>query len=89
MIDLVREEGVSAVPDIKIYNNVPINKTIRSITGGVQHVFINADYGISYLNLEQWLHCLYCFPPNLKINHTLKYKDACTAHLQKGWTNLI
>ncbi|MBK7304643.1 MAG: hypothetical protein IPI90_15715 [Saprospiraceae bacterium] len=35
LIDLVREDGVSAVPDIKIYNNVPINKTIRSITSGL------------------------------------------------------
>ena len=85
LIDLVREEGVSAVPDIKIYNNVPINKTIRSITlGDAQHVFINADYGISYLNLNNGSIAYTAFTPNLKINHTLKYKDALYSATAKG-----
>jgi ligand-binding sensor domain-containing protein len=85
LLDLVKEDGVSAVPDIKIYNNVPINKTIRSIThGDAQHVFINADYGISYLNLITGAIAYTAFTPNLKINFTIQFKDALYSATAKG-----
>lgn len=64
---------------------MPINKTIRSIShGDAQHVFINADYGISYLNLITGAIAYTAFTPNLKINFTIQFKDALYNATAKG-----
>jgi hypothetical protein len=50
LIDLLTEHGVIAIPDIQIYNNVPINKTIRSITFEDDiHVFYQCRLWIKFV----------------------------------------
>lgn len=85
LIDLLTEHGVIAIPDIQIYNNVPINKTIRSITFEDDiHVFINADYGLSSLDLVSHRMSFTTFTDNLIINSTLSFEGKVYSGSNKG-----
>lgn len=85
LIDLMDEDGTSAIPFIKIYNNLPISKNINSITKRNNNsVFINADFGLLSLNLNSKLIEFTIFTDNLKINNTLLYNNAYYSATSKG-----
>ena len=76
LLDLVTEDGVVAVPFIKIYNNIPIAKNINSISfKDDKSVFVNADFGMISLDLENQLVEFTVFTNNIKIRNTISYND--------------
>lgn len=86
LIDLVFENEVRSVPDIKIFNNVPIIKNIRSISRyNENEVFINADYGLSSLNVRTGRIAFTLFTPGIRINQTLVYQDQLYMATDKGF----
>lgn len=85
LIDLVFEDEIRSVPDIKIFNNVPIIKNIRNLSLlNEQEIFINADYGLSSLNLRTGRIGFTLFTPNLKVNQTVQMGDSVFMATEKG-----
>ncbi|NOT38755.1 MAG: hypothetical protein HOP11_15380 [Saprospiraceae bacterium] len=85
LIDLVTEEKVEAIPFIKIYNNVPIAKTINSITyRNDESVFINADFGLISLNLVNQLVEFTVFTSNIKIKNTISFNNQYLSATSNG-----
>jgi hypothetical protein len=67
LIDIVSPSGVKSIADIVNFNNIPISKTIQSISyADDTHVYINADYGYSLLNLNTNSFEYSLFSKNLK-----------------------
>ncbi|MCC6817169.1 MAG: hypothetical protein IT267_12210 [Saprospiraceae bacterium] len=74
LIDLVSEDDVTAIPFIKIYNNIPILKNINTISyKDEESVFISADFGLISLNLINQLVEFTVFTNSIKIKNTIKF----------------
>lgn len=76
LIDLLTEDGVEAIPFIKIFNNIPITKNINSITYlDDESVFVSADFGLISLNLINRLVEFTVFTNDIKIKNTIHYNN--------------
>lgn len=85
LIDLVTDDQVRSVPDIRIFNNVPIIKNIHKISPNQgDEVFINADYGLSSLNVKTGRISYTLFTPNLKVLETVKFGNQIYMATEKG-----
>lgn len=85
LIDLVKENGTSSVPFIKIYNNIPISKNINSIDfKDDQSVFVSADFGFISLNLLTEQVEFTVFTTNLKVNNITVFQNNYFAATAKG-----
>ncbi len=85
LIDLITEDDVVAIPFIKIYNNIPITKNINSITiKDEKSVFINADFGLISLNLDNQLVEFTVFTNNIKIRNTIVYNNQYVCATSSG-----
>ncbi|MBK9270443.1 MAG: hypothetical protein IPM48_02510 [Saprospiraceae bacterium] len=85
LIDLVSDAEVRSIPDIRIFNNIPIIKNILKITPYKgDEVFINADYGLSSLNVKTGRITFTLFTPNLKVLHSLQHGPYVYMATEKG-----
>ena len=85
LIDLYSKNGFKAVSDLQNFNNIPINKQINSLSyEDDEHVFINAEYGISSLNVASGRFEYNVFTEGRSIYKTVKFGDKTYAASSNG-----
>ncbi|MDQ3140803.1 MAG: hypothetical protein M3Q56_00995 [Bacteroidota bacterium] len=85
LLDIVHADGIDAIVDIQNFNNLPIDKIINSISyADSSRVFINADFGLSLLNLNDQIFEFTLFTPNIPVYKTIQFKGKYYSITAKG-----
>lgn len=85
LIDIISPRGKIIISDIINFNNIPISKTINSISyADDNHVYVNTDYGCSLIDIYSGRFNFTLFSKNIKYNAITEYNNALYAATSNG-----